>query len=109
MLERLASLMDDRFRLPGTGFRFGLDGLVGLLPGVGDVATGLIGLYIIDQARRHGAPRGMLGRMLGNVAIDVAIGSIPLLGDVFDFGFKAHRRNLRLLLKHLEHSETQLR
>jgi hypothetical protein len=108
-LERLASLMDERFQVPGTNFRFGLDGLLGLIPGVGDTATGLIGLYIIYQARQHGAPGSLLARMVGNVAIDTAVGSIPLLGDVFDFGFKAHRRNLKLLHRHLERSGTGLK
>lgn len=103
-LERLTSLMDERFQIPGTRYRFGLDGLLGLIPGVGDTATGLVGLYIIYQARQHGAPASLLARMAGNVAIDTVVGSIPLLGDLFDFGFKAHRRNLKLLHRHLERS-----
>lgn len=100
-LEHLASLLDDRFAIPGTPYRIGLDGLIGLIPGVGDAATGLIGLYIVYQARRHGAPGWLIARMLGNLALDTAVGSIPLLGDVFDVGFKSHRRNVRLLLDHL--------
>jgi hypothetical protein len=82
----------------------GLDGILGLIPGVGDAATGLVGLYIIYQARQAGAPGWLLGRMVGNVALDTAIGSIPVVGDLFDVGFKANRRNLRLLRRHLEQS-----
>lgn len=103
-LERLASLMDDRFRIPGTPIRLGLDGLVGLVPGVGDLATGLVGLYVIYLAHQQGAPPALLARMLGNVAADAVIGSVPVLGDLFDFGFKSHRRNVKLLRRHLERS-----
>lgn len=101
-LDRLASLMDERFQVPGTNLRFGLDGLLGLIPGVGDTATGLVGLYIVYQARQHGASRALLARMVANIAVDTIVGSVPIVGDLFDFGFKSHRKNLRLLRKHLE-------
>lgn len=105
-LERLAHLLDDRFRLPGTNLRFGLDGLLGLVPGVGDAVAGLIGLYLIRQARRHGAPGWLIARMLGNVGLDTLLGSVPLVGDLFDFAYKSNRRNVRLLLRHLERSRS---
>ncbi|HET8727694.1 MAG TPA: DUF4112 domain-containing protein [Alphaproteobacteria bacterium] len=101
-LDRLADLLDTRWRVPGVGWRFGLDGVVGLLPGVGDAATGLLSAYLIWQARRMGVPTGLLLRMAGNVGLDVVAGSVPVLGSIFDFAFKANRRNLRLLRRHLE-------
>lgn len=101
-LEQLTQLMDDRFQVPGTNIRFGLDGLIGLVPGIGDLAGAGISLYIVYHARRHGASRWLIGRMLGNVAVDTVIGAIPLVGDAFDIGFKANRRNMRLLKRHLE-------
>ena len=88
--------------MPGTRWRFGLDGLAGLVPGVGDSLTALVGLYMLLEARRAGAPGGLLARMLGNVAVDWAVGSVPVLGDLFDFAFKAHRRNADLLRRHLQ-------
>lgn len=100
-IERLAHWLDDRFRLPGTDIRVGLDGLLGLIPGVGDTATGLLSAYIVLEAWRLGVPNGKLARMAGNVLVDLALGSIPVLGDVFDIGFKANRRNVKLLRRHL--------
>lgn len=100
--ERLARLLDSQFRLPGTNWRFGLDGLVGLFaPGAGDTITAALGLYIIVTAHRLGAPATIILRMLINLAVDWLVGSIPILGDIFDFAFKAHRRNLALLRRHL--------
>lgn len=101
-LETIAHWMDGRFRLPGTNRRFGLDAVVGLVPGIGDAAGALVGAYIIFQAYRMGVPRSVLMRMLGNVAVDGAVGSIPVVGDLFDFAFKHHRRNINLLRRHLE-------
>lgn len=100
-LEAIARLLDDRFRIPGTSIRFGLDGLLGLVPGIGDGATALVSLYVVLRAWSLGAPSGVLGRMLVNILVDSAIGSIPLLGDVFDVAFKSNRRNLELLRRHL--------
>lgn len=99
--ERIARLMDDRFRLPGTRFRFGLDGLVGLVPVIGDVAMAAVSLLVLHHAWRAGAPRGLLLTMVGNVAIDTVAGAVPVAGDVFDFTFKANRRNARLLKAYL--------
>ncbi len=100
-LEVLTRLLDDRFRIPGTSVRFGLDGLIGLVPGLGDAATTAVSLYLVYQARALGAPKTVLARMLVNVLADTAVGAIPLLGDVFDVAFKANRRNLDLLRRAL--------
>jgi hypothetical protein len=102
----LAWLMDDAFRIPGTSYRIGLDGIVGLVPGIGDFATLLVGAIFLQEARRLGASRWTQARMCGNYAIDFLVGVIPLVGDLFDFGFKANRRNLRLLQQHLERQST---
>jgi hypothetical protein len=101
-LERLAWWLDDRFRIPGTNITFGLDSLIGLVPGVGDSAAALGAAYFIVQAYQLGLPRGVLFRMAFNVLLDLAVGSIPLLGDIFDVGFKANRRNMALLKRHLD-------
>ena len=100
--ERLARLLDTQWRIPGTAMRFGVDPLVGLIPGLGDVAAGLVSAYIVVLAARLKLPNRVLARMAGNVAIDVVFGSVPLLGSIFDLFYKANRRNLRLLQRHLE-------
>ena len=100
-IELIARLLDDRFRIPGTAIRFGLDGLVGLVPGIGDTATALAALYVVHRAHALGVPKPVVARMVGNVLIDMAVGSIPLLGDIFDVAFKANRRNLDLLRRNL--------
>lgn len=89
--------MDGAVRIPGTSIRLGLDSLIGLLPGGGDLATGLVAAYVVYEARRLGASKGTLARMVANVGVDVLVGAIPVLGDVFDVAFKANERNLRLL------------
>lgn len=96
-LRDLARLLDEAIRIPGTNIRVGLDALLGLLPGGGDIAGGVFSGLIILQAARAGAPTPVLGRMLGNVLTDVVIGAIPLLGDVFDVAWRANSRNVRLL------------
>lgn len=101
-LDRFAFLLDAALRIPGTRWRIGLDGLLGFIPGLGDAATGLIALYPIIEAWRLGAPPAVLARMLGNLGLDLAVGTVPLLGDVFDVAFKANRRNVHLLRRHLE-------
>lgn len=101
-LEALADLLDTRWKIPGTSIRFGVDAIAGLIPLVGDAATGLISGYIILRARNHGAGNGLIARMLGNVVLDTVIGSIPILGSIFDVYFKANRRNIRLLREHLQ-------
>lgn len=101
-LDRLATLLDGRWRIPVIGWRFGLDAIIGLVPGLGDIAGGLISATIILRARRLGAPNHILALMAGNVLLDVAAGSIPVLGDLLDVWLKANRRNTRLLRRHLE-------
>ncbi len=96
-LRWLARLMDAQFGLPGTRFRFGVDGLVGLAPVAGDLLTGLVSLYVVWEARSLGAPPALLARMLANVAMDVAGGALPVVGDLFDAAFKANIRNVALL------------
>jgi hypothetical protein len=103
-LRRVAGLaywLDDRFRIPGTSRRVGLDGLLGLIPGIGDTATTLVAAYIVIEAARMGVPKRTLARMLGNVGVDYIIGLVPLAGDLADLAWKANRRNARLLHEHL--------
>jgi hypothetical protein len=96
-MRDLARVLDEAIRIPGTNIRIGLDALLGLLPGGGDVAGGLFSGVIILQAARLGAPTSVLGRMLANVALDVVVGAIPILGDLFDVAWRANTRNVRLL------------
>ncbi len=96
-LRRLAYLLDARFRVPGTNIRVGLDGLLGLFPGIGDTATLGLSLHLIVEAQKLGVSRATTARMIGNVAIDYVVGLIPGLGDLFDIAFKANIRNLRLI------------
>jgi hypothetical protein len=100
-LDLLAHLLDDCFRIPGTPIRFGLDGLIGLIPGLGDVLAGLASSILIIAAWLRGVPYVTLARMLVNLGLDVVIGSIPFLGDIFDIAWKANRRNYKLLTLHL--------
>ncbi|MER8555154.1 DUF4112 domain-containing protein [Mesorhizobium sp. M1217] len=101
-LDLLAALLDSRWRIPGTSVRYGLDALVGLVRILGDVATGLVSAYIVLRARNCGAGNGLVGRMLGNVLLDTAVGSVPILGSIFDVYFKANNRNIRLLRRYLQ-------
>ena len=108
-LERLANLLDAQFGIPGTRLRLGLDALIGLIPGVGDAVTAAPAIYIIHRAERLGAPGHVLARMVVNLLADTLIGAIPLVGDLFDIGFKANRRNVSLLKRHLEEVERSRR
>ncbi len=97
-LERVAWLMDRAFGIPGTKVRVGLDAILGLLPVGGDFLTGLVQVGLVLVALRHyRVPKTVAARMAGNVLLDIAVGTIPLLGDLFDVGFKANTRNIRLL------------
>ena len=98
--------MDGAFVLPGTDIRVGVDGIVGMIPGIGDVVSGVISSYLIWEAKRLGVSKLVIARMVGNTLVDTAIGSIPVLGDVFDIVFKANLRNMALLRKHLETSRS---
>jgi hypothetical protein len=96
-LEQLSYWLDDLIRIPGLGWRFGLDALVGLIPGFGDAATTIASFYILVAAIRYRVPKITILRMALNLAIDYAIGSIPFVGDAFDFVWKANKMNMNLL------------
>jgi len=98
----LAHLLDRAFTIPGTRVRFGLDALMGLVPGLGDFVGSLLGTYALFIARDLGAPASIQARMVMNLAIDGIVGLVPFAGDLFDFAFKAHSRNHALLVKWLE-------
>lgn len=101
-LDRIARRMDRAIRLPIIGVRLGWDSILGLIPGVGDAVTLAPAGYIILEGHRLGAPTHVTARMLANVGIDAAIGTIPLIGDVFDIAWKANMRNVNLLRTHFE-------
>ncbi len=101
-LDILAHLLDDCFRIPGTQIHFGLDGIIGLVPAIGDVLAGLASCILIFAAWVRGVPYVTLARMTANLAIDVTVGAIPFLGDAFDIAWKANRRNYKLLVRHIE-------
>lgn len=96
-LEQLAKVLDDVFEIPGTGIRFGLDALLGLIPGFGDAISGATSMLIVMAGWRRGLPRITLARMVANVAIDSVLGAMPIFGDLFDVWWKANRKNLDLL------------
>ncbi|MFN2564360.1 MAG: DUF4112 domain-containing protein [Gemmatimonadaceae bacterium] len=100
-LRQLARLLDEAIRVPGTNIRFGLDAILGLIPGAGDVAGGILSTFIIAQAAKLGAPRSVLARMVMNVAIDSVVGAVPILGDLFDIGWKSNTRNADLLERYV--------
>jgi len=99
-LDKLAQLLDTIIPIPGTRFRIGLDGLLGLIPGVGDTLGAVFSAYIIFEAARLGFPKSTLLRMVGNVAVETLVGAVPILGDIFDIAWKANVRNLALLRAH---------
>ena len=101
-LEALAKLLDVAFILPGTNIRYGIDGLIGLIPVVGDIITTAISLWVVREARALGAPWHLTTRMLGNVALDGVVGLVPLAGDAFDVMFRANVRNVRMLKRWLD-------
>lgn len=101
-LRALSRLLDSAFVVPGTNYRFGLDALIGLVPGLGDVLSALFSGYLVLQASRLGAPRSVVTRMMANIALDTAVGWVPLLGDVFDVAWKSNNRNMALLEQHLQ-------
>jgi uncharacterized protein DUF4112 len=101
-LEALAKLMDGAFVIPGTTIRFGLDGIIGLIPVAGDLLAGLVSSYLIWEAKQLGAPRWLIARMLANTLLDTAVGSVPVFGDAFDVLFRANMKNMALLRRYLE-------
>ena len=101
-LEALAKLLDVAFILPGTNIRYGIDGLIGLIPVVGDIITTAISLWLVREARALGAPWHITARMLANVAVDGVVGLVPVAGDAFDVMFRANVKNVRLLRRWME-------
>ena len=101
-LDYVAALLDDIFRIPGTKIRFGLDALIGWVPGIGDAMTGIASFLIVFASWRRGAKAVTLVRMIANVLLETAIGAIPVAGDVFHVVWKANRRNYRLLIRERE-------
>ena len=95
-LGHLAWLLDSSIRIPGTNFRFGLEPIIGLLPGAGDLASGALGFYLVARALQFRLPWIVVARMIANTLLDLTIGSIPVLGDAFDFVYKSNTRNIRL-------------
>lgn len=96
-LDQLSRLMDGLFRIPGTGWRFGLDALVGLVPGVGDIATTAASFYILAAGVRYRVPKATLLRMAANVGVDYLLGAVPVVGDLFDAAWKSNQMNVELL------------
>jgi hypothetical protein len=104
-VDALATLLDTAFILPGTNIRFGLDALIGLVPGIGDIITTAMSLYIVHEARQLGAPFHLIMRMIGNVTLDGIVGAVPLVGDAFDVVWRSNRRNMRLLQRWLDRQD----
>ena len=106
-LRRVSRLLDNAITIPGTKISFGLDPILGLLPGGGDTITGGIAAYIVVEAARMGVPREILYKMVTNIAIDSFAGTVPVVGDLFDVGWKANVKNIELLEKHLDVAESE--
>jgi len=100
-VKQVARLMDAQFRIPGTPIRFGLDGLIGLIPGIGDTLSAATGIWIMVEAYRAGMSKPALLRMFANIFVDVIVGSIPIVGDAFDVYWKSNLRNAAILEKYL--------
>jgi len=101
-IEKLAKLMDAQFKIPGTNIRFGLDSLIGLIPGVGDLGTFAVSGYMLWIMANNGASGFLLARMVTNILIDAIFGMVPVLGDIFDVAFKANIRNMKLMQEHYQ-------
>ena len=101
-LEAMESVLEGLFVIPGTNRRVGLDGLVGLIPIVGDLITAAMGAWIVWEARNLGMSKWQLTRMAGNIGIDTLVGAIPFAGDLFDFLYKSNTKNLRIIRKHMD-------
>jgi hypothetical protein len=108
-IRRLSWLMDDLIRIPGLGWRIGLDAIVGLIPGFGDTATSLASFYILAAAVRYGVPKVTILRMGMNIGIDYLVGSLPLVGDLFDAWWKSNQMNVELLSKRATVSGSEAR
>ena len=99
-IGRVTHALDELVSVPGTPIRVGLDPVIGLIPVVGDAVAAAVGLWVIGEAARFGIPRIVLGRMAVNLVVDLVIGAIPLLGDIFDFAFRSNSANLELFRRH---------
>ena len=108
-LNSLARVMDTALRIPGTNIRFGADSILGLVPGIGDAGGAAIGLFIVNEARRMGLPKRKLARMVANLGLDAAVGTLPLAGDLFDVYFKAHKRNIAIIADHVGADDHEFR
>ena len=100
-LRTIAWAVDGVFRLPGTRFRFGLNSVIGAAPAAGDVLLAGISLYIVNEARKIGLPKEKIARMLANIGVEAAAGAVPLIGTLFDMGYKANLRNIAIIEEHL--------
>ena len=107
-IRKLSRLMDTAIRVPGTGFRIGLDPIMGLIPGAGDLISTAFSAYIIFLATRFGIPRKDLGKMVFNIGLEAVVGTVPLVGDLFDAYYKSNIRNLAILEQHLTAVEPEL-
>ena len=101
-LDAVAKLLDVAFILPGTNIRYGIDGIIGLIPVVGDIVATALSLWLVREARALGAPWHVTARMLGNVAVQGVVGAVPVAGDAFDVLFRANMRNVRLLRRWMD-------
>ena len=106
-VERVSYLMDEKFRLPGTNFRFGLDPLINLIPGVGDLSGFAVSSMLVLAMAKHGVSRKVLIMMFLNIVLDSTIGAIPIIGQVFDFTYKSNSRNIKLLKEHFNEGKHQ--
>ncbi|WP_373288730.1 DUF4112 domain-containing protein [Croceicoccus mobilis] len=109
-VEMLEQVLERSFRIPGINYAVGLDAVAGLIPVLGDIMTAAMGAYIVWEARNLGLPKWQLWRMGANVAVDTAIGAVPVVGDAFDLLFRSNTKNLRIIRKHLDkhHPETRV-
>ena len=108
-IEWMERLLEGAFVIPGTSRRIGLDALIGLLPVAGDVVTAAMGAWIVFEARLLGVPKWKLARMGANVALDFAIGAVPVVGDALDFLFRSNSINLKIIRRHIEQHHPELR
>lgn len=109
-VEAMEMLLERSFKVPGTNIPIGLDAIIGLVPVLGDIVTTALGAYMVWEARNLGLPKWKLWRMAGNIALDTAVGAVPLVGDAADVLFRSNTRNLRIIKKHLDkhHPETRI-
>ena len=101
-LDALARLFDTAFIFPGTNVRFGIEAIMRLVPGIGDAAASALSCWLLYQAHALGVPKDVFARMVTNVAIEGVVGAVPFIGDMFDVGFRANRRNVKILQEHFE-------